>query len=559
MFLDPTTLQLLQEDLALDCQQFLPELILCGSIVLLLLLRLLKDLNRVHLGWAALVLTGAALVVAWSQWTGWQAGLFGVQPSSLVHKQRDLFAGMLAYDNLTVFLRMFLLGFAALLVWLSLLTGIPDREDSADFYCLLLGATLGMCIMASANHLLMVYIGIEMASLPSYALAGFLKGRRQSSEAALKYVVYGGGASGVMLYGISLLAGKFGTAYLPDLAAAYASALPQPGAFDAILLLGTMFLFIGIAFKLAAVPFHFWCPDVFEGASAEVAGFLSVASKGAALALLARVVLVFAGHGIPPHGVGAAEWMNVVRYLAPVLAVFAAVTATFGNLAAYLQTNLKRLLAYSTIAHAGYMMMGLAPLTADGASAVLIYLVAYLFMNLGAFAVVAFLRNETGSEDLADFRGLVRRSPWMVVALSIFLLSLLGMPPLAGFAAKFQIFSVLFKAGEQYTAANHPRLGAAMYALLVIGGLNTVLSAVYYVKVLKVMILERSLDDVEGRPAQPLPEPVGAKLYAGLLAAMILVVGVAWGPLLVASKQGVDRFEATAPKAVAQKPQEGQP
>src|SRR5437868_2421370 len=169
---------------------------------------------------------------------------------------------------------MFLLFFAALVIWLSLLTGIPDREDSADFNCLLLGATLGMCVMASANHLLMVYIGVEMASLPSYALAGFLKGRRQSSEASLKYVVYGGGASGVMLYGISLLAGKFGTAHLPGLATGYVAALHGAtggvAVTDPILLLGTLFILIGIAFKLAAVPFHFWCPDVFEGASAEV-------------------------------------------------------------------------------------------------------------------------------------------------------------------------------------------------------------------------------------------------------------------------------------------------
>src|SRR5207247_10589648 len=163
-----------------------------------------------------------------------------------------------------------------------------------------------------------------------------------------------------------------------------------------------------------AVPFQFWRPVVFEGAAAEVAGFLSVASKGAALALLARIGFLLGGLdpqvGQPAPG---ADWMNVVAYLVPALAFFAALTATFGNLAAYLQTNLKRLLAYSTIAHAGYMMMGLAPLTAEGASAVLFYLVAYLLMNLGAFAVVAFLRNETGSEDLSSYRGLVRRSPWM--------------------------------------------------------------------------------------------------------------------------------------------------
>src|SRR5262245_33445111 len=196
-----------------------------------------------------------------------------------------------------------------------------------------------MSLMASASHLLVVYLGVEMASLPSYALAGFLKGRRQSSEAALKYVVYGGGAAGIMLYGISLLAGKFGTGYLPQLAPAYASAL-SGGPVDAVLLLGTLFVLIGVGFKLAAVPFHFWCPDVFEGASAEVAGFLSVASKGAALGLLARFLLVLSGTAHVAEGLDPGAWQRVVDYLAPTLAVFAGLTATFGNLAAYPQTNL---------------------------------------------------------------------------------------------------------------------------------------------------------------------------------------------------------------------------
>jgi NADH-quinone oxidoreductase subunit N len=456
---------------------------------------------------------------------------------------------LLAYDNFTIYLRLFLFGFTALVIWLTLLTGIPDREDSADFYCLLLGAVVGMSLMASANHLLMVYIGVEMASLPSYALAGFLKGKRQSSEAALKYVVYGGGASGIMLFGISLLAGKFGTAYLPDLAKGFAAAISQvPGgvALDPILVLGTLFVVIGVGFKLAAVPFHFWCPDVFEGAATEVAAFLSVASKGAALALLARLVLVLAGLA-PTATENYESWLSVVRYLAPVLALLAAVTATFGNLAAYLQTNLKRLLAYSTIAQAGYMMMALAPLNREGAGAVLFYLVAYVFMNLGAFAIVAFLRNQTGSEDLSSYRGLIYRSPLLVVTLGVFLFSLVGIPPLAGFAAKFQIFSVLFRAGRDYSAID-PSLGYVMYALLVIGGLNTVISLVYYIKVLKVMALERPLDELEERPPTPLHVPVGSTTYALLLALMIFVLGIAWNPLVEASDKGVNRFhEAPQP------------
>ncbi|HEV3204613.1 MAG TPA: NADH-quinone oxidoreductase subunit N [Gemmataceae bacterium] len=527
-------------NLFFDCSAFFPELILCFTIVFLLILRLLRTFNPLHLGWVALPFTLLALVTAWCQWTNIDPFK---SPDSIGPKYQEMFSGLLVYDNFTVFLRLFLLAFACLLIWLSMLTGIPDREDSADFYSLLLGSTLGMCIMASANHLLMVFLGVEMASLPSYALAGFLKGKRQGSEASLKYVVYGGGASGIMLYGISLLAGKFGTAYLPDLAKGYMAALKEAGGFDAILLLGTLFILIGLGFKIAAVPFHFWCPDVFEGAAAEVAAFLSVASKGAALALVGRLTMVLAGLTLKtPDAI--ANWIEVARYFIPALAFFAAVTATFGNLAAFPQTNLKRLLAYSTIAQAGYMMMGLASLNPEGASAVLLYLVAYLVMNLGAFAIVAFLRNQTGSEDLSSYKGMVSRAPLMTILLAIFLLSLLGLPPLAGFAAKFQIFSVLFNSGNYYNAQNHPELGYLMYALLVIGGINSVISAVYYLKVLKVMILDKAEEADESRPVTV---PGGSAFYGTILAVMVFVVFLAWQPLGKASDDAVNRFRPVLP------------
>jgi NADH-quinone oxidoreductase subunit N len=530
----------------LDSLRFLPELVLCLGIVVILFVRLFRGTERSHMGWAALAFTLVGLGVSVLQWS--PDNYFGLESPdrSSVNAPQQWFSYLLVYDHFTLFLRVFLLGFAALIICLSMLTGIPDREDSPDFYCLLLGATIGMSIMASANHLMMVFIGVEMASLPSYALAGFLKGRRQSSEAALKYVVYGGGSAGIMLYGISLLAGKFGTGYLPDVAVGYIHAMyPVAGGglvFDPLLVLATLFILIGIAFKLAAVPFHFWCPDVFEGASAEIAGFLSVASKGAALALLARFTLVLGGLDPQVGQPGQAPWIEVVHYLVPALAFFAALTATFGNLAAYLQNNLKRLLAYSTIAHAGYMMMGLATLTRRGSEAVLFYLAAYLLMNLGAFAVVAFLRQETGSENLEDYRGLVRRSPWMVVTLAFFLLSLLGIPPLVGFAAKFQVFSALWDEGREYYRVGQPGLGATLLGLLVIGGLNSVLSAVYYLKVLKVMILEPRAEDLEGREPQRLHERVPTVVYAGLLALAVLMTGVLWGPLDGVSRTGVARF-----------------
>ncbi|MGL4554904.1 MAG: NADH-quinone oxidoreductase subunit N, partial [Gemmataceae bacterium] len=530
---------------------FLPELIVVGGIVLLLVLRLIPLFDRVHLGGAALLVAVCALLASCAQWSGPQGPgkggtfLFG-----------DTSQGLLIFDHLTVYLRVFLYGFAALLIWLSRLTGIPDREDSADYYVLLLGATLGMALMGSSAHLLMVFLAVEMASLPSYALAGFLKGKRLSSEAALKYVVYGGGAAGVMLYGISLIAGKLGTGYLPDVAAGYVLAFRQAsegGAVDPVLMVGTLFLVIGVAFKLAAVPFHFWCPDVFEGACAEVAGFLSVASKAAALVLLARLTL-FLG-GLDPKVAGgdalsAAPWMAVVRFLVPGLAFLAALTATFGNLAAYSQTNLKRLLAYSTIAHAGYMMMALCTLTRGGVEAMVFYTVAYLFMNLGAFAVIAFLRNQTGSEDLSEFRGLIRRSPVMVITLGVFLLSLLGLPPLVGFAAKFQVFATLFTESKRYYAAGEPGLGATLFGLLVVGGLNTVFSAFYYLKVMKVMVLDRRAEDLEGTQPPALKEPVFATAYAGLLAAAVVVLGVLWGPLDAMAQQAAARYR-TVPGGAA--------
>jgi NADH-quinone oxidoreductase subunit N len=292
---------------------------------------------------------------------------------------------------------------------------------------------------------------------------------------------------------------------------------------------------------LSAVPFHFWCPDVFEGAAAEVAAFLSVASKAAAFVLTGRLVLELARH------YAATDLLPV--YFGPPLAFLAALTATFGNLAAYAQTNLKRLLAYSTIAHAGYMLMALATVSAAGGQAVLFYLATYVFMNLGAFAVVAFLRNRTGSEDLANYRGLARRSPGAVVLLAIFLLSLLGIPPLVGFAAKFQVFAVVFDAGQKAWAGPHTWLGGVYYALLVIGGINTAISAVYYVRVLKVMVLDRSLEEVEGQEPARVRVPAAATSYATAMALAVIVLGVAFDQLTAASRQGVKTFDTTRPQA----------
>lgn len=492
-----------------DLALFLPELAVCGGVVFLLLCRLVPALDRAHLGPVALaVLLGAIGAAVYPHTQGPDGPRTGSTP---------FFGSMLVHDAFGDYVRVVLLAAAALTAGLTLLTGIPDRDDSGDFHVLLLGGTLGMLLMAQANHLLMVFIGVEMASLPSYALSGFLKGKRQGSEAALKYVVFGAGASGVMLYGISLLAGPAGSGSLPAVAGSVNATLAT-GGFDPVALTGVTLLLVGFGFKLAAVPFHFWCPDVFEGAAAEVGGFLSVASKAAAVALTVRVLQTF------DRG-PAWQWVGLA------VGVVGAITATFGNLAAFGQTNLKRLLAYSTIAHAGTMLLGVAVLSTDGVAAGLYYLVAYLAMNLGAFAVVALVRNRTGSEELSAVRGLVWRSPVAAVAMAVFVFSLLGFPPLAGFAGKFQVFAAVYEAGR----SGFP--GA--YALLAVGVLNTALSAYYYLKVVREMVLEE--------PAIPAGASAGlgagASAYLAGMAALVVALGVVWNPLTAAA----DRAAASLP------------
>jgi NADH-quinone oxidoreductase subunit N len=539
-----------------SCRGFAPELVLCGTIVVMLLARMPRFGHRINACYVALIgsIIGLYYAAPWLHLD--QAGAFA---------RKEIFDGLLIYDPFTVFVRGILLFFLVLFLIFTRLSGIPDREDSPDFYTLVLGGTIGMCLMASANHLLIVFLGIEMASVPSYALAGILKGRRQSSEAALKYSVYGAGTAGVMLYGISLLAGVLGTSHLPTIAQQLANLSPEMLAErQTVLLLGGLMVSVGLAFKLSAFPFHFWCPDVFEGASAEVNAFLSVASKAAALALLVRVAVgvthvpstpapeATAQKGAIMHTVAyrkadlverraddtetpgelnralvghedsaerTAMAHAVRRYVVGLISLFAAITCTFGNLAAYNQTNIKRLLAYSTIAHAGYMMMPVAAaiqLSGDqpdearkAIGALAFYVSVYLFMNLGAFAIVAFLRNALRTEQIADYAGLIRRSPVLVVCFATILISLIGLPPLAGFAAKFLVFGYL--------------VDARLYLLLVIGGLNTALSLFYYLRVVKVMT-------IDPEPHDRLPVRLSflspAGVYLALLTLPVVVLGI---------------------------------
>jgi NADH-quinone oxidoreductase subunit N len=438
--------------------------------------------------------------------------------------------------------------------------------------------------------------------VPSYALAALLKHRARASEASLKYVVYGGATSGVMLYGISLITGIANSAHLPTVAAELAQRLPTlQGDERMVLVLGGLMLMVGLAFKLSAVPFHFWCPDVFEGATAEINAFLSVASKAAALGLLVRVAIgigVSAPPALPTGLTGgpsaetclieadstdglvalagdraqtrfaeirrraweppsrsaiptlasgfrlneamahaplarattedsAAAGTNlsaIQDFIAKLITLLAIITCTFGNLAAYGQTNIKRLFAYSTIAHAGYMMMavppvmalaGTAPALAEKAAAALgIYVAVYLFMNLAAFAVIAFLRNAMQSEEIADYAGLVRHCPGLVIFFSITLFGLIGLPPLSGFVGKFAIFASL---AEGFGATGQ----AYLLGLLLVGAVNTAISLFYYVRVVKVMTIDPDAE-TRGPVAFPLVSLPGIYVVAVTLPTVAL-------------------------------------
>lgn len=517
---------LVNDTLGVSVSLFATELAVCATIVLLLLFRLLNFDRRFPASVLALVGSILGLAISVLQYRQF------AQQENLVGQTVEIFTGLLIYDQFTIFFRIFLMLFLLLVVYLTSICGIPDREDAPDFYVLLLGSTLGMLLMASANHLLILFLAIEMTSVPSYAMVGFLKGRRQSSEAALKYVVYGAGAAGVMLYGISLLAGLLGTGNLSEMAQGLAALVASGGAIDQPVLwtlsLAILMVLVGVAFKLSIFPFHFWCPDAFEGAAAEVAGFLSVSSKGAAFALLVRFCLALVGSDpVNPalHGV----FMN----LGFGIGLVAAASATFGNLAAYTQTNMKRMLAYSTIAHAGYMLMAVAAMmvilsggegsvsaslrTEDATRAVsglLYYLAVYLFMNLGAFAIVAVIRNQTFSEEISSYSGMVRQSPALAVCMLVCLFSLVGLPPLGGFVGKVMVFASVIKSSEYYWP---------MWFIVGAGVINTVFSLVYYINVVRVMYFE----PVSGHFEQVnVPVASGNGRYIALVTIPVLLLGV---------------------------------
>jgi NADH-quinone oxidoreductase subunit N len=461
----------------------LPESILLLLGVLILVVEpFWKEDRRRNLGW----LTAGGLTAA-------------LVASLMIGRPGDqnvlVFGGMIRFDWLGFFFKMLFLFGAA--VTALLLMDHPQVGRRGEAYLLLLASTLGMCLMASSADLVMLYLAIETTSIPLYVLAGFMLADEASTEAGFKYLLYGALTSAIMLYGFSLLFGFAGTTDIYALAAAF-----QAGQLPLSTLLGVIFLIVvGLGFKVSIVPFHFWAPDVYEGSPTPVAGFLSTASKAAGFAVVLRLFVV----AFPQPWT--ASWTIL-------FAVLSAVTMTVGNLLALPQRNIKRMLAYSSIAHAGYALIGVAAISELGAASVVFYLLAYLLTNLAAFGIVMAVSRVAGSDDYDAYRGLSRRSPWLALAMLAAFLSLAGMPPFGGFVAKIFVFAAAVQSGLVWLA--------------VVGILNSIVGVYYYLNVLKYVYLYRLENEDEEKHPIALPRPYWIALF--VLSLGVILVGTIFAP-----------------------------
>lgn len=416
----------------------------------------------------ALVVIFLDLFVVKEKWIlGW-VGVTGIIVSaifalSLWGRVETSFGGALAVDQFSIFFSLLFLGIAALILISSTEYSRKFAAFRAEYYALVLLATTGMMLLASTRELISIFVALELTGISLYVLAGFLKDSK-SSEAGLKYLLLGAVASAVLLYGMALVYGLTGTTYLDEIAAAISAQgiLGSPA-----LLMGIVLLVAGFGFKIAAVPFQMWVPDVYEGAPTPITAYLSVASKAAGFAVILRVFY-------EALGPASLDWGMI-------FAVLAAITMTIGNIVALTQKNIKRMLAYSSIAQAGYIMIGLAAFTTEASSAIMFFLACYALTNLGAFIAIIAISNKINSDEIADYSGMVRRAPLFALALALCLISLTGIPPTAGFMAKIYIFS----AG----------VNADLLWLVIIAVINSAISAYYYLRVVRVMFLGEPLSE----------------------------------------------------------------
>jgi len=456
-----------------DYVRFLPELLLTLAGVLIMFLEALRpEGHKSNAGLFAIV----ALVMA--------------LPAALLATPGPAFQGMLMVDGMATFFRTLVVVVGLLVVFSSTDYLRRENQESGEFYALVLFSIVGQCVMVTANELVMIFIGLEISSIASYILAGYLRDDARNNEAALKYFLLGSFATAFLLYGVAWMYGATGSTNLTEIRRALISGAAPP---DALIGVAAALIFVGLAFKISAAPFQGWAPDVYQGAPAPVSAFLTVGPKAAAFAVLMRVFL----GSLEPI---ASRW-------APAVWVCALATMVVGNFGAIMQSNIKRLLAYSSIAHAGYVLVAVAANSGIGSAAAMFYLAAYAFTNIGAFAVVTyFSRKGEGYVSIDDFAGLAQRQPGIAAMMTIFLLSLIGVPLTGGFFGKFYIFKAA--------------LDANLIWLTVLGLLNSAVAAYYYLRILVVMYMREPGASVEKLP------PAGALLQ-------IAVYGSAAGTLLL--------------------------
>lgn len=466
-----------------DFYYILPEIVLTVGALLVLVVDLVKsDRDDLALPTTLLVLvvTGGVL---WS--------FAGVD--TLASR------GLLAIDGFALFFKFIFLLAAGITVLMSDAYMRMEGMRAGEFYFMILCATIGMMFMASGVDLITLFIGLETMAVSFYVLTGYLKPNQRSNEAAVKYYLLGAFSTGILLYGMSLLYAVSGSTNLAVIAESVTAG-------DGVLVLGIILVAAGMGFKIAAVPFHMWSPDVYEGAPTPVTAYLSVGSKAAAFAMLLRIFV----EGLPA---ASATWHDIFWWMA-------VLTMTVGNLAAITQSNTKRMLAYSSIAHSGYMLIGVVAATHRGVTAALVYLFVYVFMQLGAFAIVALLRRrDVIGDELKDLSGLYFRSPFAAVAMLVFMLSLGGIPPTAGFMGKFWIFSAAIDSGE--------------IALAIIGVVNSAISLYYYFRVIVFMWIKE--------------EVVGSDIVLGRAMAAALVICLVGSSIFGVYPQPVfDRAQSAA-------------
>lgn len=471
---------------------FLPEIILVITLGIAILADIVLKKSRFINGYIAIagfILSG---IMLFSQRTNQLA-----------------FLNSFVVDSFAIYFKILILLTNIIIIFMSFKSKelINDNRSLGEFYTFLIGMSFGMFLLTGAANLILIYLAIETMSISSYILAGYTKEIKRASEASLKYVIFGALSSGLMIYGISLFYGLTGSLNLQEI-----NTVLQANKVETLpLLISSLLVIAGFAYKISAVPFHFWTPDVYEGAPITITAYLSVASKAAGFAALIRFFKTMLLANTSEYNyiwtmVSNIDWSYII-------AVISVLTMTLGNIVAIWQNNLKRLLAYSSIAHAGYLLMGVAVMNDIGVASVLLYFLFYLLMNLGAFYCVMLAANEIGSEDIHDFEGFGYRSPIIATTFSIFLFSLVGLPPTAGFIGKFYIFSAVIDAG--------------MIWLAVIGVINSVISLYYYVKIMRNMFI-RGIDVKK--------EPVTASFtdisIVIILAFLTILFGVYFSPIL---------------------------